>query len=98
MQTPCLWWRRRFRLRAAFFLSFSRSGLRSEPRACASGFAVAPGIAVTALIAGIGRNGRGLGSLLLGHEFLALGAQRHVFAGFLGRSEEHTSELQSLRH
>src|SRR5450631_4948480 len=37
-----------------------------------------------ALIAGIGVNGRGLGSLLVRHEFLALGAQRHVFAGFLG--------------
>src|ERR1035441_10682625 len=34
-----------------------------------------------ALIAGIGGKGRGLGSLLLRHELLALGAQRHVFPG-----------------
>src|SRR5450759_3883321 len=41
-----------------------------------------------ALIAGIGRNGRRLGSLLFGllrHELLPLGAQRHVFAGVLAQ-------------
>src|ERR1039457_7380425 len=37
-----------------------------------------------ALIAGIGGKGGGLGSLLLGHEFLALGAQRQVLPGLLG--------------
>src|SRR5450759_1328728 len=37
-----------------------------------------------ALIAGISGNGRSLGSLLFGHELLPFGAQRHVFAGFLG--------------
>src|ERR1035438_2131231 len=31
-QMTYLWWRRRFRLRTAFFLTFSRSRLRSEPR------------------------------------------------------------------
>src|SRR5450759_1298928 len=37
-----------------------------------------------ALIAGIGGNGRSLGSLLFGHELLPFGAQRHVFPSFLG--------------
>src|ERR1035437_5988415 len=37
-----------------------------------------------ALLAGMGGRGRGLGSLLLRHERLAFGAQRHVFAGLLG--------------
>src|ERR1035438_4646698 len=36
------------------------------------------------LIAGIDGHGRGLGSLFVRHELLPLGAQRHVFAGFLG--------------
>src|ERR1039457_4289748 len=51
-----------------------------------------------ALIAGIGGKGRGLGSLLLRHELFALGAQRHVFAGFLDRKSTrlNSSHLVTL--
>src|ERR1039457_4540281 len=47
MQTTCPWWGRGLRLATALSLTsltFSRSWLRSEPRASASGFAVEPSL------------------------------------------------------
>src|ERR1039458_3186435 len=51
-----------------------------------------------ALVPGIGRNGRGLGSPLLRHELLPLAAQRHVFAGFLGEPPPFVGVEDRLPH